>query len=113
MIDRIDELSLASLRSGRDKYSNIMLPELIQMMPREAAEIAEVLPELSDQAVAIRWVMRGLSVEHAVAKVRLDHEMVKGIRDKKRFEKELNDGLGLDAEEIAAWKKIASKNEGR
>lgn len=104
MIDRIEELVLASLRSGRDKYSRLKLQELTQLKPNEAAEIAEILPEPLDQAVAIRWVMRGLSIEQAVAKVRIDHEMVKGIRDKNRFKKELNDGLGMDAQEIAAWR---------
>ena len=50
MIDRIDELELASLRSGRDKYSKLKLQALTQLKPNEAAEIAE----------ALRWVMRGL-----------------------------------------------------
>lgn len=104
MIDRIDELELAALRSGRDEYSNLKLPALTQLKPIESAQIAEILPEPSDQAAAIRWVMRGLSVEHAVAKIRLDHEMVEAIRDKRRSEKELQESLDMSPEEIKEMK---------
>jgi hypothetical protein len=104
MIDRIDELVLAALRSGRDEYSNLKLSALTLMKPIESAQIAEILPEPSDQAAAIRWVMRGLSVEHAVAKVRLDHKMVEAIRDKRRSEKELQQSLDMSSEEIEEMK---------
>ncbi len=103
-IDRIDELVLAALRSGRDEYSILKLSALTLMKPIESAQIAEILPEPSDQAAAIRWVMRGLSVEHAVAKVRLDHEMVEAIRDKRRSEKELQQSLDMSSEEIEEMK---------
>jgi hypothetical protein len=109
MIDRIDELELAALRSGRDEYSHLKLPALTQLKPNEAAQIAEALPLRSEKAAALRWVMRGLSVEKAVAKVVLLREKVGAIRDKRRFQKELQkelqEGLGLDAGEIEAWKK--------
>ena len=109
MIDRIDELELASLRSGRDEYSKLKLPALTLMMPNEAAQVAEALPLPSEQAAALRWVMRGLSVEKAVAKVVLLREKVGAIRNKRRFQKELQEGLGVDAEEIEAWKKANNK----
>ena len=105
MIDRIDELELASLRSGRDEYTNLKLTALTQLKPKEAAQVAGELPLPSEQAAALRWVLRGLSVEEAVAKVILDQKMVKAIRDKRRFDKELIEGLGMDAEEIEAWRR--------
>jgi hypothetical protein len=103
MIDRIDELELASLRSGRDEYSKLKLPALTLMMPNEAAQVAEALPLPSEQAAALRWVMRGLSVEKAVAKVVLLREKVDAIRNKRRNTKELHESLGVTEEEMKMW----------
>lgn len=104
MIDRIDELELASLRSGRDEYSGLKLSALTLMKPNEAAEIAEKLPMPSEQAEAARWVMRGLSVEGAVAKVGLNQKRAESIRDKRRLEKELRQSLDMSSEEIEEMK---------
>jgi hypothetical protein len=104
MIDRIDELVLASLRSGRDKYSKLKLQGLTQLKPNEAAEIAEKLSLPSGQAEALRWVMRGLSVEWAVAKVGLNQKRAESIRDKRRSEKELQQSLDMSPEEIKEMK---------
>ncbi len=105
MIDRIDELELASLRSGRDEYSKLKLPALTLMMPNEATKVAEALPMPSEKAAALRWVMRGLSVEKAVAKVVLLREKVGAIRDKRRNTKELHESLGVTEEEMKMWVK--------
>ncbi len=107
MLDRIDEIELADLRSGRDQYSKLNLPALSQLRPHEATEIAEALPLPVEQAAALRWVLRGLTVEKAIAKVNLDRQMVEAIRDKRRAKKELREALGLDAEEIEWFKKGA------
>ena len=103
MIDRIEELELASLRSGRDEYSKLKLPALTLMMPNEAAQVAEALPLPSEQAAALRWVMRGLSVEKAVAKVVLLRGKVEAIRNKRRNTKELHESLGVTEEEMKMW----------
>lgn len=90
MIDPIDQLELAGLRSGRDEYSKMKLPALTKLKPVEAAQIAEELPVPADQA-ALRWVLRGQTVEKAVAKVILDREMVERLRDKRRTEKTIRE----------------------
>lgn len=105
MIDRIDELELAALRSGRDEHSQLNLSALMVLKPNEAAEIAELLTLPSEQAAALRWVLRGLSVEEAVAKLVLLRGKVEAIRNKRRNTKELHESLGMEAEEIEAWKK--------
>lgn len=104
MLDRIDELELAGMRSGRDQYSKLNLDDLVTMMPKEAIQIVGILPLEEEQKSALRSVMCGLSVEKAVAKVELDRQMVKTIWEKRRFQKKLQEGLGVDAETVEAWK---------
>ena len=70
----------------------------MKLRPTEAVQIAEQLPSATEQRSALRWVMRGLNVEEAVAKVELDRQTVKSIRDKRRANKELREGLGVNAE---------------
>lgn len=94
MMDRIDTLELADRRSGRDEYSKMKLPALTVLRPLEAATIAAILSAPVEQAAAIRWVLRGLTVERAVAKVELDRTMVESIRNKRRAKKELREILG-------------------
>jgi hypothetical protein len=104
MIDRIDELELASLRSGRDEYSRLKLSALMVLRPQEAVQIAEALPLPSEQASALRWVLRGESVERAIAKVILDRESIANLRDRRRAEKDSRESLGMTADEIAEMK---------
>ena len=94
MIDRIDELDLGALRSGRDEYSILRLPALTALRPQEAVTIAEALPLEAEQAAALRWVLRGQTVEKAVAKVELDRAKVERIRNKRRAKKEQREILG-------------------
>ncbi len=103
-MDRLDELELAALRPGRDQYSKLKLPDLTELRPQEAVQIAEQLPLEAEQAAALRWVLRGLSVEKAVAKVVLDRQMVEGIRDERRQRKQLRESLGLDDETLVQGK---------
>lgn len=109
MLDRIDEIELADLRSGRDEYSNLTLAALNALRPQEATEIAAVLSVPAEQAAAIRWVLRGQSVERAVAKVGLDRKKIESIRDKRRKRKELREALGMTDEEIEAMKRGGQK----
>jgi hypothetical protein len=48
----------------------------------------------------------------AVAKVGLNRKTVEAIREKQRVTKELKEGLGMEAEEIEAWKKVAAQSRG-
>ncbi len=93
-MDRIDELELSGLRSGRDEFSKMNLPALILLRPQEAAQIAELLPTPAEQAAALRWVLRGLSEERAVAKVLVDRERDEKIRDERRKKKAIREILG-------------------
>jgi len=111
MIDRIDELELADLRSGRDQYSNLNLPALTQLKPLEAAQIAEALPLEVEQAAALRWLLRGLNVERAVAKVVLNRKAVEAIRDKQRVTKDLRESVGITDEELKRWMDTTRRRE--
>ena len=104
MLDPIEELDLKSLRSGNDQYSRLKLSELTALRPPEAVEIAAQLAEPEDQRFALKWVMRGLNVEMAVAKVGMNKKMETAIRDNRRAKKELREGLGMTDDEIAEMK---------
>ncbi len=104
MLDPIEELELQSLRSGFDEYSNHKLSELTALRPQEAVEITAQLTDPEDQRLALKWVMRGLNVEMAVAKVGMNKKMETAIRDKRRAQKELRESLGMTDEEIAEMK---------
>lgn len=66
----------AALKSGRDEYSHLRYNELIARLSATDTTpiIASNLSE-SDQAAACRWVLRGLPVEMALRKVRVDREI--------------------------------------
>jgi hypothetical protein len=104
VIDPIDEIELKGLRSGRDQFSRIKLAELTQMRPEESICIATELLLEAEQASALRWVLRGESVERAIAKVILDRESVANLRDRRRAEKDNRESLGMTADEIAEMK---------
>ena len=104
MIDRIDELELSGMRPGRDQYSSMTHAELAALRPREAEEIIAQLHDSAEQRSALRFVLRGLDVERAVAKVALNRERARKIRDQRRSEKECRESLGMTPEEIAEMK---------
>ncbi len=104
MIDPVDEIELKGLRSGHDEFSKLKLGKLTQMLPIEASQIAEQLPEEEEQASALRWVLRGESVERAVAKIILDRETTTRIRDRNRAKRESRESLGMTTDEIAEMK---------
>ena len=81
------------------------LPEMTALRPQEAVEIATQLADPEEQRLALKWVMRGLNVEMAVAKVGMNKKMETAIRDKRRAKKELRESLGMTDEEIEALKK--------
>jgi len=108
-LDLIDELELSGLRPGRDPYSRLTLAELTAQRPNEAVEIIAELSDPAEQRSALRFVLRGLTVEKAVAKVVLDREIVKRIRDQQRAEKELRESLGMTSEEFEQTKRYLKR----
>lgn len=70
----------ARLRSGRDQWSSCKLSELREKAGEATAQaLGGYRLEPEQEAVALRWVQRGLPLELAVRKVRTDQE----IREKK------------------------------
>ena len=72
----------ASLRSGRDRFSSIHLSELAEMVDTPTMD---GLAELDDEqkARALRWVLRGLDVDMAVHKVKVDAEIAQNAKGRR------------------------------
>src|SRR5689334_17972863 len=66
----------ARLRSGYDQWSDLGLVELRRRAGDDVAEaVSTALPNVSDQAKALRWHLRGLPGAMAVRKVKTDAEV--------------------------------------
>ena len=76
----------AHLRSGRDSWSACKLPGLqVQAGQDISQKLSCYHLDEADQAAALRWFLRGLTLELAVRKVRTDLEIrEKATRHKKR-----------------------------
>ncbi len=69
----------AGLKCGRDQYSAIRLPNLLE------GQSLEVLSGISDfekgqQAQILRWILRGLPLPKAIRKVKTDLEIAANVR---------------------------------
>jgi hypothetical protein len=67
----------AKLKSGRDSFSGMKLPQLqdaVSVMDQRS--IVEAFPQVeSAQASCLRWVLRGLDCDKAIRKVQTDLEI--------------------------------------
>jgi hypothetical protein len=67
----------AKLKSGRDSFSGMKLPQLqdaVSVMDQRS--IVEAFPQVeSAQASCLRWMMRGLDCQKAIRKVQTDLEI--------------------------------------
>ena len=102
MKDRIEELEFGMVRSGRDAFSRLALPELIERLPKEYAEIAACLTEPADQRSALRWILRSRTIEDAIGIVLAKKETGERIRERRHQEKADREIVlaGLTPEEI-------------
>ena len=61
---------------GLDDWSSVKLSELRRLVPDDVFQyLADELEDEKDIAVALRWYCRGLRLDHAVRKVRVDQEI--------------------------------------
>jgi hypothetical protein len=67
----------AKLKAGRDAFSNLRLSELRRRVPEHDQVLH--LPE-NYQAVALRWVLRGLTIDKAIRKVETEREIGRNFR---------------------------------
>lgn len=84
----------ASLRSGRDQYTRMGLARLRQELPRNV--VAQVERELADEgekhiASTLRWVLRGLPVDHAIRRERVSIEIGDNARGARQYESDRYD----------------------
>jgi len=93
-LDRIDELELQDMWSGRDEFSKLSLSVLQQRLPKECGEIEQRLPIPSEQGAALRWVLRGLTVQRAVWKIVYNRTVVEKKRNERRKAKFIRDITG-------------------
>lgn len=77
---KIDRSEVQKARAGRDAYSSMRLPELMELRPEEYRKIAKVVSDPKEQAVALRWVLRGRTVAWAVTKVEVAREAKERFR---------------------------------
>lgn len=74
-----DYLNLKS--GGKDKYSSMKLEMLKSLVDiKSINEISNINFDEKYQAVAYRWVLRGLPVDMAIHKVKVDLEVMSNIR---------------------------------
>lgn len=79
-MEKIDKSEVERARAGRDSYSGMRLPELMELRPEEYRKIAKVVSDPKEQAVALRWVLRGRSVAWAIMKVEVAREAKEHFR---------------------------------
>lgn len=101
----------ARLKSGRDKFSAMRLPELLALVVPSAETLAALtaqFPEETDQAKVLRWMARGLSADKAMRKVATDLEITANAVDARngiaaeRRRKQVDPANRLTADEHAA-----------
>lgn len=85
-----DRNQYRSVKSGRDKFSSIKLDDLKKERPVEAAEICGRLPDATDQASALRNVLRGRTVEWSIRKAIASKIESQNVRDKNRKDSAAN-----------------------
>jgi len=69
------------LKSGRDTFSRLKLDTLREMVSITAVREAEgAFADTKQQAVCLRWVLRGLAPDKAVRKVQTDLEVSEHAR---------------------------------
>jgi hypothetical protein len=71
------------LKSGRDTFSRVKLDELVGMVPLEDLREIETEFEFDEfghyarhRASCLRWLLRGLTVDRAIRKVKTDLEIM-------------------------------------
>jgi len=65
---------------GQDKISRMKLDELKDLLPeKEVVELMQTYGETNTLKI-LRWIKRGLKVDHAIHKVRIDMEVAQNIR---------------------------------
>lgn len=68
---------------GRDKYSSMKLPELkSKMLPNHIKKVEDKNFPKNKQAVAYRWIMRGLPVDMAIRKIEVELEIAENVAKK-------------------------------
>ncbi len=64
---------------GRDKFSNVRLKRLKEMVP-DHIEVEAVLEDEKDVASCLRWILRGLPLHKAIRKVKTDLEVAENAK---------------------------------
>ena len=67
----------AKLKSGRDSFSGMKLPQLQDALPVDdwPSVVAAFIQDESAKASCCRWILRGLDCDKAIRKVRTDMEI--------------------------------------
>lgn len=72
-----------NLRSGRDKYSSFKKDKILNLLDEEIFNNKEINElEEKEQLKIYRWILRGLKVENAIKKVKVDLEVSNNFRKK-------------------------------
>lgn len=81
-------------RAGHDAYSKMRLPELMELRPEEYRKISKVVSDPKEQAVALRWVLRGRTVAWAIVKVEVAREAKERFRPGNELSPEVREIIG-------------------
>lgn len=74
----------AAVRSGRDRFSSMKYPDLVALCDAKRLAPAMEVEDESVRASILRWHLRGLPIDMAVHKVKVDLEISANVRQKRR-----------------------------
>lgn len=77
MGDKVGFSHFKKLKSGNDKLSRVRLPALIESVPAPVWELIQgsITEGEEWQTKALRWYLRGLPVDQAIYKIKVDYEI--------------------------------------
>src|ERR1700761_2586411 len=88
------DAEFAEYHPGRDDYSKMRLPKLTMLLDAiDYLMIATTFYDEARRAAAARYVLRGLSWDKAIRKVKVDHQISESIHKMKHRRKELDQQL--------------------
>jgi hypothetical protein len=85
-MDQLRFEDFIKLKSGRDKLSNIKLDILKSTVSATDSELVATTfaDDQTRQAACFRWILRGLTSDKAIRKIKTDIEITQNVRNSKR-----------------------------
>lgn len=84
-MDALKFTDFSELKSGRDQFSGMRLPRLIEQVSQEDWQAIQAeFGHDDDRAMCLRWRLRGLDLDKAIRKVNTDLEIRQNAASSRR-----------------------------